>query len=486
LQIGALIRRAARYFGDAPCLVEGERAVSFREFDALTDRLGNALLGRGFAPGDRIGVLLPNGIDCLVAYYAVAKAGLVRVALNTRETVENHAYKLVDSGSRGVIHDGSRKLEVDIAIDSPELAEMMTLGPGGRCAVDRKLDAPYRLGYTGGTTGRPKAVTLTTRGELAELSAFLTDLVPDIAEGETFLHAAPIAHASGAFFLPSLVRGARSLVMAKFEPDEFVRLAAGERAEMTFLVPTMLAMALEAPSIHRAELAFRRIVYGAAPIAPALLERAEARFGRVFAQTYGQAESPMVITCLGPKDHDRVGSCGRPFTIVEVDVFDEQDRPLPPLARGEIVCRGPQTMAYYWNRPEATAEAFRGGWLHTGDIGYRDEDGFFYLVDRKNDLLISGGYNVYPREVEDVLFSHPRVMEASVIGVADGYRGETVKAVIVTKDGAQLTAEEIITFCREQLAAYKVPKIVEFRDELPKSLVGKVLRRELREEAVSH
>jgi acyl-CoA synthetase (AMP-forming)/AMP-acid ligase II len=483
LQIGGLIRRAARHFRDEPCLVEGERIVSFGEFDALTDRLGNALLARGFAPGDRIGVLMPNGIGCLVAYYALAKAGLVRVSLNTRETLENHAYKLADSGSRGVIHDGLPGLEVEIAIDAPELAEMMTKGPGGPCAVDRELDAPYRLGYTGGTTGRSKAVTLTTRGELAELSAFLTDLVPDLAGGETFLHAAPIAHASGAFFLPSLVRGARSLVMAKFEPEEFIRLASGERVEMTFLVPTMLAMVLEAPLIHQTEFAFRRIAYGASPISPALLKRAEARFGRVFAQTYGQAESPMVITCLRPQDHDRVGSCGRPYTIVEVDVFDEQDRPLPPSERGEIVCRGPQTMAYYWNRPEATAEAFRSGWLHTGDIGYMDEDGFFYLVDRKNDLLISGGYNVYPREVEDVLLACDGVVEAAVIGLPDEKWGDRVYAVVAGRKG--LSPETVIAHARERLASYKRPKGVEIWPELPKTSANKILRRAVRDRIIA-
>ena len=479
MQIGALIRRAARHFRDAPCLVEGERIVSFAEFDALTDRLGNALLARGFAPGDRVGVLMPNGIGCLVAYYGLAKAGLVRVSLNPRETVENQAFKLADSGSRGLIHDGFGGLEVEIAIDAPELAEMMTKGPHGPCAVDRELDAPYRLGYTGGTTGRSKAVTLTTRGELAELSAFLTDLVPDLAEGETFLHAAPIAHASGAFFLPSLVRGARSLAMAKFDPEEFVGLAARERAEMTFLVPTMLAMVLEAPSIHKTEFAFRRIAYGASPIAPALLERAEARFGRVFAQTYGQAESPMVITCLKPQDHHRVGSCGRPYTIVEVNVFDERDRPLPPGERGEIVCRGPQTMAYYWNRPEATAEAFRGGWLHTGDIGYMDEDGFFYLVDRKNDMLISGGYNVYPREVEDVLLACEGVVEAAVIGLPDETWGDRVYAVVAGRQS--LTPEAVMAHAREKLAGYKRPKGVEIWPELPKTSANKILRRAVRD-----
>jgi acyl-CoA synthetase (AMP-forming)/AMP-acid ligase II len=479
MQIGALIRRAAVYFGDAPCLVEGRRLVSFREFDVLTDRLGNALLKRGFVPGDRIGVLLPNGIDCLVAYYALAKAGLVRVSLNTRETLADHAYKLLHSGSRGVIHNDVKGLDVEIAIGSQEFGELQPSGSMSPCAIDRELDAPYRLGFTGGTTGKSKAVTLTTRGELAELSAFLTDLLPDIGEGETFLHAAPIAHASGAFFLPSLVRGARSLVMAKFDPEEFVQLAARERAEFTFLVPTMLAMVLEAPSINEARFALRCIAYGASPIAPSLLKRAEARFGRVFAQTYGQAESPMVITCLRPKDHDRIGSCGRPFTIVDVAVFDADDRPLPVGERGEIVCRGPQTMAYYWNNPEATAAAFRGGWLHTGDVGYMDEDGFFYLVDRKNDMLISGGYNVYPREVEDVLLSCEGVVEAAVIGLPDEKWGDRVYAVVSGR--GDLSAEAVMTHARDRLANYKRPKGVEIWSELPKSSANKILRRAVRE-----
>lgn len=483
MQVGALIRRAALHFGEAPCLVEGARVVSFRAFDALTDRLGNALLALGLKAGDRVGVLMPNGIDCLVVYYALAKSGLVRVSLNTRETLDNHAYKLADSQSRAVIHEGSDSFDVEFAIGRKQLAALIDDGADTPCVVDRDLDAPYRLGYTGGTTGRPKAVTLTTRGELAELSAFLTDLVPDIRQGDTFLHAAPIAHASGAFFLPSLTRGARSVVMAKFDPGDFVRLAAAERATVTFLVPTMLAMVLEHPATAGAEFALRRIAYGAAPIAPALLKRAEARFGRVFAQTYGQAESPMVITCLQPEDHDRVGSCGRPFTIVEVAVFDAQDRAVPPGERGEIVCRGPQTMAYYWNRPEATAEAFRNGWLHTGDIGYMDADGFFYLVDRKNDMLISGGYNVYPREVEDVLLSCEGVIEAAVVGLADEKWGDRVHAVVAGRHG--LSAETVMSHARAHLASYKRPKEIEVWPELPKSAANKILRRTIRDQIVA-
>lgn len=217
------------------------------------------------------------------------------VSLNTRETLESHGFKLADSGSRSVIHNLSNEgeiagLNVERPIGLPQLAQMVANGPNEPCVVDRGLDAPYRLGYTGGTTGRSKAVTLTTRGELAELSAFLTDLTPDLRQGETFLHAAPIAHASGAFFLPSLIRGVRSLVMARFDANDFVELAARERCEHTFLVPTMLAMVLEVSKIDTADFALRSIVYGASPISQALLERAEKRFGRIFAQTYGQAE----------------------------------------------------------------------------------------------------------------------------------------------------------------------------------------------------
>lgn len=484
MRVGSLIRRAAVQFKDAPCLVEGDRVVSFREFDALTDRLGNALLACGLNPGDRVGVLLPNGVDCLVAYYALAKSGLVRVQLNTRETTENHVYKLTDSGSRALICGIDVKIDapVELYLAADQVAQMTRDGAATPCAVDRDLESPYRIGYTGGTTGRSKGVTLTTRGEVAELSAFLVDLMPDMREGDSFLHAAPIAHASGAFFLPALARGLRSLVMPKFEPAAFLALAESEKASMTFLVPTMLAMILERPECAVADLALRRIAYGASPIADSLLRKAESRFGKIFAQTYGQAESPMVITCLKPEDHDRVGSCGRPFTTVEAGIVDDEDHFLKPGEIGEIVCRGTQLMAYYWNRPEATAEAFRNGWLHTGDVGKMDEDGFFYILDRKNDMLISGGFNVYPREVEDVLLSYDGVVEAAVVGLPDEKWGDRVHAVISGRDG--LDADAVLAFIKTRLANYKQPKGIEIWPELPKSAANKILRREVRDTIV--
>ena len=479
MQIGSLIRRAARQFGDAPCLTEGERTISFREFDAATDRLGNALLGLGLKPGDRVGVLLPNSIDCLVAYYALAKTGLLRVGLNTRETMDDHTYKLGESGCRAVIHGSGESFDTEMVIDRERLRELIDGGEQKACAVDRPLDAPYRMGFTGGTTGRPKGVVLSTQGELTEISVFLMDLVPDIREGDTFLHAAPIAHASGAFFLPAIARGAHSLIMPKFDPEKFVELAEGSGASLTFLVPTMLAMILEVPGVDKADLKFRRIAYGASPISPRLLERAEARFGRIFAQTYGQAEAPMALTCLKPEAHARVGSCGRPFATVDVAVFDDDDNEVAPGESGEIVTRGPQTMMEYWNRPEATEKTFRNGWLHTGDIGKMDEDGFFYLLDRKNDMLISGGFNVYPREVEDVLMGCEGVVEAAVIGLPDEKWGDRVYAVVAGRD--DLDTDTVMAYAREHLAGYKRPKGVEVWPELPKSAANKILRRTVRE-----
>lgn len=478
MQIGSIIRRAALQYKDAPCLTEGERTLSFREFDAATDRLGNALIEKGLLPGERVGVLLPNSIDCLIAYYAIFKAGLVRVQLNVRETLDSHRYKIAYSGCRCVIHAGEEGIEADLQIGWDELMAMIANGRSEPCAMDRDLDAPLRLGFTGGTTGASKAVTLTTRTDLVETNVFLADLIPELSEGEIFLHGAPIAHAGGAYFLPSMIRGVHSVIMTKFDTSGFLQLASKTEAAYTFLVPTMLAMLLDDPMIDTPT-HFKIISYGASSISPSLMKRAEARFGRVFAQCYGQAESPMAITYLRPEHHDRIGSCGRPFSVVEVDIFDDDDRPVPQGERGEIVCRGPQTMAYYWDKPEATAAAFRNGWLHTGDIGVMDEDGFFYIVDRKNDMLISGGYNIYPREVEDVLMGYPGVSEAAVVGLPDEKWGDRVVAVVAGHKG--LDGDAIMAFARENLSGVKRPKAIWVWDELPKSGANKILRRTVRE-----
>lgn len=486
MDIGSLVRASARRFGDAPALVFHDQTVSFREFDAATDRVGNALLANGLAPGDRVAVLMPNGIEGLVTYYALAKAGLVRVPLNEKDTPAQMLFKSEDAGCRGLVQSGG-------ALDFPELVfvgdeewlhRTAWHGPSSPCAVLRDSEAPYRLGYTGGTTGLPKAVCLTMRGEHAELANFLIDLMPDLRPGDTMLHAAPIIHASGAFFLPSLVRGATNRIMPKFDPAAWLEEVERSQAAYTFLVPTMIALVLDTPGVEDADTSsLRRLCWGASPIAPTVAERAEQRFGKVLAQTYGQSEAPMTISVLQPHEHDRVGSAGRPYTLADVAIMDEGDRWLPHGEIGEVVTRGQHLMKEYWNRPELTAETIRDGWLHTGDLGYLDEQGFLFLVDRKNDVIISGGSNVYPREVEDALTSHPAVREAAVVGIPDEIWGELIHAVVALR--AQVDADTLLPYAAERLPRFARPRSLAVWDELPKSPAGKILRRSVRETEVA-
>jgi acyl-CoA synthetase (AMP-forming)/AMP-acid ligase II len=480
MRIGQLIRRAGATYGAAPALVDDRRTMSFAEFDEATDRMGNALLASGFEPGDRVAVLLPNSVDSVVAYYGLVKAGLVRVPLNARETRTEHAHKLADSQARGLIHGGESPGDVERPIGPDELEALVRKGSAAPCQVELPLDDPYRLAYSGGTTGRPKGVVLTTRTELAEVTNFLLDLLPDVGPGDVMLHAAPVTHGSGAFVLPHLVRGATSVIMAKFDAGSFLETAQRWKATATFLVPTMIAMLLEEPNVGSAGLAMRRLCYGGAPIAPTVLGKALDAFGPVLAQTYGQAEAPLCITLLRPDEHDRPGSAGRPYTLVEMDVVGDDGEPVAAGETGEVVTRGQHVMAGYWRNPEATAAAIRpDGWLRTGDMGRLDDDGFLYLVDRRNDMIISGGFNVYPREVEDTLKSHPAVVEAVAVGLPDEKWGERVAAAVTTRTPVE--AADLEAFCAERMAGYKRPRRLEVWDDIPLSPVGKVLRRAARD-----
>ncbi|MFT4043675.1 MAG: AMP-binding protein [Gordonia sp. (in: high G+C Gram-positive bacteria)] len=492
LQIGDLISRAARTYGDAPALVEGSRTLSFVEFDDLTDRLGTALLRRGLQPGDHVAVLVPNGIDGVVIYYALAKAGLVRVSLNARETDVELAYKITDSHARALITADRIPHTTEIVITTDDVDAMIATAAPEPCRVVRDQHALFRLAYTGGTTGRPKAVMLTTRSELAEIDNFLVDLLPDLGPSSVMLHAAPITHGSGAFFLPHLIKGGCNVILQKFTPQGFIDAACTHRATATFMVPTMISMILEDAVIDRESLALNRLCYGGAPIAPALLARGLDVLGPVFAQLYGQAEAPLAITCLQPGEHtpERLASAGKAYTFVEVDIRDAQGNSLPAGTAGEVCTRGPHIMSGYWQRPDATAETLSAdGWLRTGDIGQLDESGFLYLLDRRHDVIISGGFNVYPREVEDVLVSHPAVREAVVVGIDDERWGQKVAAAIVVRDSAvrdsavreSVAAQEIADYCGGRLAGFKRPRHIEFWDELPKSSVGKSLRRSVRD-----
>ncbi|MDQ0382967.1 AMP-binding protein [Amycolatopsis thermophila] len=486
MQIGDLIRRAGRQFGAAPALIDGDRVVSFAEFDELTDRLGNALLARGLEAGDRVAVLMPNGIDGVVVYYALAKSGLVRVPLNSRETAHELAYKIEDSQARALIHAGEAPAPVEVMITAAALPELIASAPADPCDVRRDQDAPLRLAYTGGTTGKPKAVVLTTRSELAEVANFLVDLLPNLHPGSVMLHAAPITHGSGAFFLPHLVKGAPNVILPKYSPAAFLEAARKYRATSTFMVPTMIAMLLEDPATATADLALERLCYGGAPIATTVLRRGIDTLGPVFTQLYGQAEAPLAITCLQPWEHtpDRLAAAGKPYTFVEVQVRDADGKVLGPGEVGEVLTRGPHTMSRYWRRPEATADTIEpDGWLHTGDIGRWDDEGYLHLLDRRHDVIISGGFNVYPREVEDALLGHPAVVAAAVVGLPDEKWGERVAAAVVTRSAAD--PDDLIAFCADRLAGFKRPRAVEIWPDLPTSPVGKSLRREVRDRMVA-
>lgn len=481
MQVGDLIRRAARRWGDAVALESQGQTMSFVEFDRATDRVGRRLLAAGLAPGDRVAVLLPNGIAGLVAFYALAKSGLVRVQLNAREAVAEHEFKVADSGARALIGDGTTVPGVELAWDTDDLDRMAQDGDDTPCDIPRDAEAVYRLAYTGGTTGRPKAVMLTMRSEHAEITNYLLDLVPDIAPGDVMLHAAPVTHASGSFVLPHLIRGGRSVLLPRFDAGRCLEALASTGAASTFLVPTMLARMLDDPNVDDIDMpSLRRLCYGASPIAPAVAERAQDVFGPVLAQTYGQAEAPMTISLLRPDEHDRVGSAGRPYTMVEVRVLDDDGRDVPRGDEGEICARGQIVFSGYYNRPEATAERLRDGWLHTGDVGTMDDEDFLYLLDRKHDVIISGGFNVYPREVEDALLAHPAVREAAVVSLADDEWGERVHAVVAVRETVE--PDELIDWMRDRVAGYKRPRGVDIWADLPKSPVGKILRRTVRDQ----
>jgi acyl-CoA synthetase (AMP-forming)/AMP-acid ligase II len=488
MEIGRLVRRAGHHHAERVAFLCGDSQLTFGEFDRATDRLAHHLLALGLAAGSHVGVLLPNCIEVVVAYYALAKAGLVRVPLHPKDLPADLATKAKFASVEAVLSDGQNVAGIPLTLSLDDIRAVCARPtPGGdrQCQVDRHPEDALRLGFTGGTTGRSKAVVLTTRSELFELTSFMTDLVPGIEPGDVMLHAAPIAHASGAFVLPHLISGATQVIQPTFDAGQTVALMDRHRPHRTFLVPTMISMVLDEPNIGDLDRMLTRLCYGASSIAPTVRDRAIEVFGPVLTQVYGQAEAPMAITRLLPADHtdERQGSCGRPFTLVEAAVWDDDDQPLGCGQIGEIVTRSGGVMREYWKDPEATASTMRGGWVHTGDVGLVDADGFFSIVDRKGDMIVSGGYNVYPREVEDVLLAHPSVREAAVVGIPDERWGELVHAVVALR--SPVDVNELLAFCTDRLPSRSRPRSIETRSEVPKSHAGKILRRVVRDEVAA-
>ncbi|KKK34777.1 AMP-dependent synthetase, partial [Mesobacillus campisalis] len=312
----------------------------------------------------------------------------------------------------------------------------------------------------------------------------------DIQEGDIMLHAAPLTHASGTLVLPHWVSGAANSILSGFLPDQYLQTIHHEKPTTLNLVPTMIVMLLNHPNVEQYSFeSVRNIIYGASPMPREALKRGLELWGPKFVQYYGQTEAPLILSILNKNDHTGSGeegearllSCGRPVPTASIKIIDENGEELPAGEVGEIAVKSSQAMVGYWKELELTQDTIKDGWVHTRDMGYLDQNGYLFLVDRKSDMIISGGFNIYPREVEEVLYQHPAVQEAAVVGVPDKKWVEAVKAYVVLKNGATVNEDEIIQFCKDRLASYKKPASVEFIDTLPKSAVGKVMRRFLRD-----
>jgi fatty-acyl-CoA synthase len=470
-----LIRRGARQHGSRTALVRGDEQLTFAEVDALACRIAGVLRDRG---AGRVGLLVDNRLESVPLDFACVKAGIARVPLNSRLAPPEMREILRTADTRLVVADR----ELDLGVETLPLERLLALArdvPAEEPPGEHAADEAVLLLATSGTTGRLKLVLHTQASYAAIVANILANLV-DPRRDDVMLHAASLIHASGTFVLPFWLRGAASAVLPAFVPDEFLAAIARHRATHTNVVPTMLAALLASPAAATADLSsLRCVVYGASPMPRPLLERALAAWGPVFVQYYGQTEAPLCITVLRPEDHEgeRLLSCGQ--SAVDAEVRLEGAAGVGET--GEILARAPFAAAGYVGDDELDATTFLAdGWVRTRDVGRFDERGFLYLVDRTSDMIVTGGYNVYPREVEDALASHPAVRECVVVGAPDERWVEAVTAFVVPANG-ETGADELIEHCRRLLAAYKVPKSVRFVDEIPKSPVGKLLRRALRD-----
>ena len=488
------VRRAGREFANRPAVGMGERDIL--DYAGLADRVARIAGGLrgplGLAPGERVALVMGNVPDYVEILFSCWHAGLAAVPVNARLHPAELRFILDHSGAKACFATADH-LAAIAAAAAPALRYLIEAGGPEHRKLRRSEPmamaqiAPSDLAwlfYTSGTTGRPKGAMLTHRNLTVMALNYFADF-DRIAPGDSILHAAPLSHGSGLWMLPHVAAGACNVVPESggFEPDEIFALLRRWPGLTMFAAPTMLRRLTEhAGDADTANL--KLITYGGAPMYVADTLAALDRFGPKLAQLYGQGESPMTITHLSREDHarrDRLGSAGIADSCVEVEVVDGDDRLLPAGQAGEIVCRGDTVMAGYWADRQASEATLKGGWLHTGDIGIFDADGYLTLTGRSKDLIISGGANVYPREVEEILVRAAGVAEACVIGRPDAEWGEIVVAYVVASPGGAPTADALDRFCLDHLARFKRPKTYRFVAELPKNAYGKVLKTELRE-----
>ncbi|PTQ54438.1 MAG: O-succinylbenzoic acid--CoA ligase [Hydrogenibacillus schlegelii] len=513
MNLGYLLSRSADAYPEHPAIVYGQRVLTYRELNARVNRLVRAFLELGLKPGDRVAILSTNRPEILETLFAAWKAGLIAVPMNFRLHRDEVRYILNDSEAKILVYAGIYQKDIDqiapdltatrifVCLDGPvetekqnvlspvDYEELLTSGDEAERMVPVDGDDLAWLFYTSGTTGRPKGAMLTHRILLLAAMNACADVYP-FSHRDIALHAAPLTHGSGIYALPLIAKGSTNVILdaPRFDPEAVFALIEKHRVTvLPFLAPTMVKRLIESEARAKHDWSsLRCIIYGGAPMYVEDLVAGLKVFGPILAQVYGQGECPMTITGLAREEHDlnlpeRLASAGTARMGVEVRIQDAEGNVLPRGAVGEIAVRSDMVMKGYWRNPEATAETIVDGWLKTGDVGYLDAHGYLYILDRTKDMIISGGNNIYPREVEEVMLRHPAVQEVCVFGVPDPEWGEAVKAVVVLKPGHAATEEELIAFCREHLASYKKPRSVEFVEELPKNAYGKVLKRELRD-----
>jgi acyl-CoA synthetase (AMP-forming)/AMP-acid ligase II len=507
VNLGSYLTRTATFTPDATALVSGTDRWTYRQLEDDTNRLAAALSARGCTPGTPVATLATNRGELVVAEMAICKAGALRVPISARLAAAEVEHVLLDASVKVVFTGGAHLELVRKIVDAHSLDclvvdldnsaggtvaydALIAEGSTDPVAVDVDEDAPAVLNFTSGSTGTLKAAVQTVGNRLANMRKLAMNPYGSLSAEAVYLAPGPITHASGMVILGCFFRGAAVVVLPAFEVEAYLDTLERERVTHTFVVPVMLNLVLASPTLAERDLsALQSITVGGAPVSPARLREAVEAFGPVVNQGYGQGETTSAITFLSSEDVVRgiesdpelLLSCGRPVYDTEVIVVDDDHNPLPAGEIGEIVARGQDCVREYFHAPEATAETFRDGWVHTGDLGRIREDGFVFIVDRKKDMIISGGYNVYCSEVEAALYEHPAVSEACVVGVPSEKWGETVKAYVSLVAGTTATEEELREFCRSRLSGVKVPRIIEFADALPLNRNGKVDRRALRE-----
>jgi acyl-CoA synthetase (AMP-forming)/AMP-acid ligase II len=481
MNLGEILDRAARRFPERTAVACGDESFTYAELAARAFGLARGLRAAGLEPGDRVAIRSANCHRFLEAYFAAAAAGLVLVPVNIRLAPREVEEILADATPRLVLEDAAEHERlVRTAPDGP-----LSRPPGG--------EAPAQLYYTSGTTGTPKGVVLTHANVYTHALGAVAELALD--ETDVWAHVAPMYHLADAWatFAVTLV-GGRHVMFPSFDPEAVLRGFRTHGVTLTNLVPTMLNAMVRMPGAGADPYPdLRLLLSGGAPIAPALVREIMATFRCEYVQTYGMTETSPYLTVSILREHLKAlpeeeqfryrASTGRPFLTATLRVVREDGSEIEPdgVEVGEILARGPSVTPGYWNNPEATARAFTDGWLHTGDLATIDGEGYLNIVDRKKDLIITGGENVYSTEVEHVLYEHPAVHEVAVIGVPDETWGEAVRAVVVRRDGAAVTAEELIEFVGERLADFKTPKSVVFVAELEKTGTGKIAKRAIRE-----